>query len=323
MLSTNDLLNQLNALLRLTETEIMIAETRRAQAATDDIERELAANADKGRDRVGLLSGAIRQLGGVPDVLGVAVGRVTANAKAVIEQGQEMTDALIGDLHLEHELLDRTRLAAMIAEQLGVARSVTRVLERLETAHTATIEWLMTRLGEVAVGGPPALRPTPAQAVVGISRRLGSLPARRTAGLLNGIVEQAGLLGDRAGSVVSTNLVRTRELFDAAVEIWTAGRDASLKRSEQLAAERGDQDTARSVRRTRSELGALDTDELPIRGYDRLNADVTIDRIRRLRDAHEVRAILAYETANKARKGVTVAARDRVEQLAAELAAAS
>jgi bacterioferritin (cytochrome b1) len=321
--STNDLLNQLNALLRLTETEIMIAETRRAQAATDDIERELAANADKGRDRVGLLSDAIRQLGGVPDVLGVAVGRVTANAKAVIEQGQDVTDAMVGDLLLEHELLDRTRLAAMIAEQIGAVRSVSRVLERLETAHTATIEWLMTRLGEIAVGGPPALRPTPAQAFIGVSRRLGSLPARQTAGVVNRTVEQAGRLGDRAGSVVSTNVARTRELLDAAVEIWTAGRDASLKRSEQLAAERGDQDTARSVHRTRSELGALDTGELPIRGYDRLNAAVTIDRIRRLRDAEDVRAILAYETANKARKGVTLAARDRVGQLAAELADAS
>ena len=155
------------------------------------------------------------------------------------------------------------------------------MLERLETAHTATIEWLMTRLGEVAVGGPPALRPTPAQAIVGVSRRLGSLPARQTAGVLNRTVEQAGRLGDRAGSVVSTNVARTRELLEAAVEIWTAGRDASLKRSEQLAAERGDRDTARSVHRTRSELGALDTGELPIRGYDRLNAGVTIDRIRR------------------------------------------
>ena len=70
MSSHADLVTQLNALLRLTHTEIMIAETRRAQAATADIERELDANADKGRERSQLLARSIHELGGIPDVVG-------------------------------------------------------------------------------------------------------------------------------------------------------------------------------------------------------------------------------------------------------------
>lgn len=108
MSTKSALVSQLNALLRLTNTEIMIAESRRGQATTSDIERELAANADKGRERAELLSTSIRDLGGVPDVVGVAAGRLSASAKATIEQGQDLLEALLGDLALEHELLDRT-----------------------------------------------------------------------------------------------------------------------------------------------------------------------------------------------------------------------
>ena len=168
MSNTADLLNQLNALLRLTNTEIMVAETRHAPASTSDFERELAANADMGRQRAQLLADSIRDLGGVPDVVGVAAGRFTASAKAALEQGQEFIEAVLGDLALEHELLARTRVAAMMAEHLEV-RSLRRTLERLERAHTETVDWLMTRLGEVAAGGPAALRPTPLQSVVGFA----------------------------------------------------------------------------------------------------------------------------------------------------------
>ena len=111
MSAKNDLLAQLNALLRLTNTEIMIAETRHAQATRADIERELATNADMGRERARMLADSIRQLDGVPDLVGVAAGRVAATAKAAAEQGQGFINAVLGDLALEHELLDRTRLA--------------------------------------------------------------------------------------------------------------------------------------------------------------------------------------------------------------------
>src|SRR6478735_2277737 len=105
-----------------------------------------------GRRGAWLLADSIRDLGGIPDVVGVAAGRFTAAAKAALEQGQEFIEAILGDLALENELLARTRVAAMIAEHLEV-RSVRRTLERLERAHSETVDWLMTRLAEVAAGG--------------------------------------------------------------------------------------------------------------------------------------------------------------------------
>ena len=322
MTSKSLLVTQLNSLLRLTHTETLIAQTRRAQAASDVIERELAANADKGKERAQLLTDAIKDLGSLPDVVGVAVGRISAAAKASTEQGQDLTDALLGDLALEHDLLDRTRLARMIAEQLKETKTL-KVLDRLEDAHTATIDWLMTRLAEVAVGGPTALRPTTMQSVVRLSRRATQFPVQQAAATLNRSADVVGRLQERTVEAVTSNVERTRELVGAAGDIWTAGRDATLKRTEQVAEQRGARSTARNVNSARRELGAVDASELPIRGYDALNAVTAISRIGRLGDADDVRTILAYETANKHRKGVTAAARDQLEKVVARLAAAS
>jgi hypothetical protein len=48
----------------------------------------------------------------------------------------------------------------------------------------------------------------------------------------------------------------------------------------------------------------VDATELPIRNYDNLRVDEATGRIERLRDADQVRTVLAYEQANKNRKGV-------------------
>ena len=322
MSDKTDLVTQLNALLRLTNTEIMVAETRRAQASTPDFERELAANADMGRRRAEMLADSVRELGGVPDVVGVAAGRLTASAKAALEQGQEFIEAVLGDLALEQELLARTRVAAMMAEYLEV-RSVRRTLERLERAHTETVDWLMTRLAEVAAGGPAALRPTPLQSVVGFGRRLSTMPVRNVSGTLNRSIDGAARARRQAVESVRSNGERVRELVEAAGEIWTAGRDASLKRTEQIADERGDKERARAVNRNRRNLGAIDADELPIRGYDALRSDAVMSRISRLTNVDDVRAVLAYETANKSRKGVLEAAQSRIEDLATRLVSVS
>ena len=322
MSTRNELVSQLNALLRLTQTETMIAETRRGQAATDAIERELAVNADKCRERAGLLATALRNLGAVPDVVGAATGRFGAIVKSTVEQGQNLTEALLGDLALEHQLLSRVRLAKMMAERLDESRTL-RVLDRLEVAHEATIEWLMTRLGEIAIDAPPSLRPTPMQSVVGIGRRLTALPANQYAEFVNRSVETTTRFGRRAAETISINIDRSRQLIEAAGDIWTAGRDAALKRSEQAAADGGARQTARDLNRVRRGLGAVDGDELPIRNYDSLTADDAISRIDRLRDADDVRTLLAYETANKRRKGVTGVLQTRLRILAETLAAAS
>jgi hypothetical protein len=255
-------------------------------------------------------------------VVGVASGRFAASAKAAFEQGQEFIEAVLGDLALEHELLARTRVAAMMAEHLEV-RSVRRTLERLERAHTETVDWLMTRLAEVAAGGPAALRPTPLQSVVGFGRRLSTMPVRNVSNTLNRSIDGAERARRQAADSVRTNSGRVRELVEAAGEIWTAGRDASLKRTEEIAEERGDKERARSVNRRRRDLGAVDADELPIRGYDSLRSDVAMTRVGRLTSVDDVRAVIAYEAANKARKGVLEAAQARIENLAARLASVS
>ena len=313
------LVTQLNSLLRLTHTERMIAETRRAQATSERIERELSENADKCSERARLLSDAVRDRGGVPDVVGTAVSRVGAMAKTTLEQGQSLEEALLGDLALEHQLLDRARFARMIADQIDARRTI-KVLDRLEVAHTATIEWLMTRLAEVAVGGPPALRPSPLQSAVGIGRRISQTPARQAAGTVNRTYATATELQQRAAQRVTLEVERSRELLNAAADIWTAGRDASLQRAEESANEHGAKDTARNVNRVRRNLGAVDATELPIRNYDNLRVDEATGRIERLRDAEQVRTVLAYEQANKNRKGVVDAATNRIEALAADLA---
>lgn len=316
------LIAQLNALLRLTRTEQMIAQTRRAQAATPKIERELDHNAGKCGERARLLADSIRSFGHLPDSLGVVVAQVGATLKTVAEQGQDLDEALLGDLALEHQMLDRARFARMLAEQLGETK-VARNLERVETAHTSTIEWLMERLGEVAVGGPTGLRPTPVQAIVGVGRRVGQFPARQTAAAVNRSVDSARNARDRAADAVSTNVARTRQLVESAGEIWTAGRDASLKRSEELAVQRGDREQAASINRTRRNLGAVEASELPVRGYDSLTVTDVKRRIERLTEADDVRAVLAYEEANKERKSVLSTASRRLEVITSELAAAS
>src|SRR5664279_2695497 len=87
----DELLSQLNTLLRLTHTEEMITQVRRTQAMTDVVERELARNALMCRERAAL----IPALDGVYDVVGAAVGRLSAAAKAQLEQGTTLPEALL------------------------------------------------------------------------------------------------------------------------------------------------------------------------------------------------------------------------------------
>ena len=139
------LLSELQDLLRLTAFEQTIATVRRSQAASTPIAEELQANAEKSGERRQLLADAVRQLGGVPDVVGAALGKAGAFAQTQLNQVQTLQGALLGDLALEHSLRERTRYARTLAESLN-QRQVLPVLDRLEVAHTATIEWLETRL---------------------------------------------------------------------------------------------------------------------------------------------------------------------------------
>src|SRR3978361_2230118 len=109
-MSTQDLTRlraQLRTVLDLTNTEIQVAETRIAQARTDAVRRELTQNAANGRERAEAIATTIRELGGVPDVVGPFLGRAAAAIKALTEQAQPFEEALLGDLALENNTLDR------------------------------------------------------------------------------------------------------------------------------------------------------------------------------------------------------------------------
>ncbi|MDT5013678.1 MAG: hypothetical protein QOH57_5295, partial [Mycobacterium sp.] len=172
---TTRLLAQLRTLLDLTNTEIQVAETRVAQARTEAVRDELTQNASNGRDRAEAIEGAIRDLGGYPDVVGPFLGRAAAAVKALTEQAAPFDEALLGDLALEDQLLDRARYA----KALAVAAKQTEIVslaDRLITAHAATVEWLTTVLAEDALGGPAALRRTPLQVAAGTAVKLVNLP---------------------------------------------------------------------------------------------------------------------------------------------------
>src|SRR4051812_45485905 len=160
------IVNQLRALVLLTQTEEQIARTRVSQARTDAVRRELTQNADKAADRTRLITDQLRSLGGVPDVVTPAIGRLSAVLKATFEQAEPFDEALLQDLQLEHQLLDRATYLKALAESAGTTK-VKQLAERLITAHTATVEWLAVVLAEEGLGGPAALQATPIQRVAG------------------------------------------------------------------------------------------------------------------------------------------------------------
>ncbi|MDP9497865.1 MAG: hypothetical protein M3P46_09450, partial [Actinomycetota bacterium] len=178
------LVSELRDLLRLTAFEQVVATVRRAQAADGDVARELAANAEKSAERLSLLHQSVRSLTGVPDLVGPVVGRVGALVQTSVNQAQTLQSALLGDLALEHQLRERARYARTLAVSLGEV-SVLPVLDRLDSAHTATIQWLEQRLAEVGRTGTSALRPTAVQALVGGVRRAYALPLQLAAGGVN------------------------------------------------------------------------------------------------------------------------------------------
>jgi len=316
--TTTKLIAELNTLLRLTQTEELIAQARRPQARDEKVERELADNAAEARDRSRLISQTIRDLGGVPDVIGMAAGRFFATAKTQIEQGQTLSNALLSDLALEQQLRDRARFVKILAETAGKAK-VVQLAERLEQAHTQTVDWINGVLVQVAVGGPAALRPTPVQAVVGFGRTVASFPLRTALGAINRSLSAFEDVQTRAQDVMDEGVNRAQQLAGSIDEIWTAGRDAALERAEGVSLDDGNTDAARTVRKARRNLGALNADELPIKGYDDLTADVAIQRLQKLDSAQDVRTVLLYEEANKARKGVVSAAQSRLDEIAREV----
>jgi hypothetical protein len=308
------LLTQLRSVLDLTHTEIQVAETRVAQARTDAVRRELTLNAENGRIRAEAIEKAIRDLGGFPDTIGPFLGRAAAAVKALTEQAQPFDEALLGDLALEDQLLDRSRYIKALA--VAAKRSdIEGLADRLITAHSATVNWLTTVLAENALGGPAALRRTPLQAATGTAVKLVNLPMGWSAQSAERVAE----LVRSAGPAVDDLVRRAQRASEIALKALAASRDAALQRAEEVSRDEGADRAADALHAARTAGGVLDADELPIEGYDELTVADAVAEVKELTDPADVRAIVAYEEAHKNRQRVVSAAQTRLADIAQEV----
>jgi hypothetical protein len=316
-----ELISQLNTLLRLTAHEAATARARVSQATTDATRKELLENARNCDLRADALRQAVRDLGGAPDALGVALGKAAAAAKLPLEQTLPITEALLSDLALEHQLFDRARLVKVLAADAD-APELVALAERLENAHGNTIQWLFTVLSETALRGPAALAPTPMQSVATTARTAATFAGSATATGVNKAFATANSLTEKVQEsttqAVTSRVGRLAGLATSAKRIARVGRDATLAETEKQAGRELGKGKAAAVRHVREQLGAVNASELPIRGFDNLAAKDAASRIGRVQSADEVRVVLAYEQANKNRQAVVDAANKRTRELAQE-----
>lgn len=308
------MLAQLRAIHQLTNTEIQVAETRLAQARTEAVQRELRQNASNARDRSVAIERAIRELGGVPDLVGPLLGRAAAAVKALTEQAQPFDEALLGDLGMENQLLDRARYLKALAVAADLPE-IESLASRLITAHSATVDWLTTVLAEEALGGPAALRRTSLQAATGTAVKLVNLPVEWST---RGIDRAADAL--RSARPAFNDLVgRGAHAGDVVTKALAASRNSALEAAERVTRDEGARQTADALHSARAAVGVLDADELPIADYDELNVSDVVAAVKDLTNPGDVRAIIAYEEANKNRQRVVSAAQTRVAAIAQEV----
>jgi bacterioferritin (cytochrome b1) len=311
------IINQLRALVLLTQTEEQVARTRISQARTDAVRRELTENADNAAKRSLEITEALRSLGGVPDVVTPAIGRLSATLKATFEQAAPFEEALLTDLQLEHQLRDRATYVKVLADQAGETK-VRRLAEKLITAHEATVEWLTVVLAEEAMGGPAALVATPVQKVAGGVARAVNAPVRFWANTVNNTVDTVKQAGEQTSERFTAVTERASALTDAVRETLAAGRGASLKRAEQLADREGNKDAAKAARSAREELGDVSAAELPIKNFDNLTVADAIKAIKGLKTPNDLHVVIHYEEAHKNRANVASAAQTQLAALAKE-----
>lgn len=312
---TDTIVAQLRALEQLTQTEAQIARLRIAQARTDAVRRELQQNGDNAVRRARRIADQLRALDAVPDVVTPALGRVLALVKSMVEQAQPIDEALLGDLSLEHQLLDRARYVRVLADRAELP-AVERLADDLVTAHSATVDWLTTVLAEEALGGPAALTPTPLQRVAGGVVHAVSLPTRFAVARVNRAVHIAYRSGEQARDALGDVAGKVVQLGSGTREVAAAGRDAALQRAERVAAREGAGGVADVVHETRADLGSLKASELPIQHYEEMTAQRAIAALRELTSPADLTVMIAFEESHKNRSGVISAAQTRYASIA-------
>jgi hypothetical protein len=312
--TTATLIAQLRTVLDLTHTEIQVAETRVAQARTDAVRRELTQNAENGRLRAASIEKTIRDLGGFPDVIGPFLGRAAAAVKALTEQAEPFDEALLGDLALEGQLLDRARYIKALAVA-AKNQDVEALATRLITAHSATVDWLTTVLAEDALGGPAALRRTPLQAAAGLAVKVANLPFTWSTRGAERVAESVRSVRPAVAGLVE----RGSRTGDVAAKVLTGARDSALQTAERISRQEGAGDAADVIHSARGATGVLAPEELPIIDYDELNVSDAVNAIKELEDPSDIRVIIAFEEANKNRQRVVSAAQTRLAAIAQEV----
>jgi hypothetical protein len=240
-----------------------------------------------------------------------------ALVKTAVEQATPIDEALLSDLTLEHQLLDRARYVRVLAQRAELA-TVEQLADDLISAHTAAVDWLTQVLAQEALGGPAALTPTPFQRVAGGVVQAVALPTRFAARQVNRAVgtvyRTRGQARERADELAG----RAGRLGAGVREVGAAGRDAVLRETERVARREGGEGVAGAVREARVETGALSAEELPIRGYEEMPAPRAISAIRELTEPEDINAMIAYEERNKNRTGVISAAQARYAEITRE-----
>ena len=313
-----ELIIQLNTLLTLTGQEANVARIRIAQARTEATRKELRENAANCEKRADAIRQAVIDLGGAPDVVGAAFSRAAAAARLPVEQGMPITEALLSDLALEHQLFDRARLVKVLAHDADAADLVA-LAERLEDAHGNTIQWLFTVLSETAIGGPAALVPTPAQSAAATARTAATFATSTAATGLNKAIATAGHLGERVQETAAARAGRLGDLAASARKIVRVGRDATLAETEKQADKELGGKAGKTVHSVREGLGVVDAADLPIKRFDTLTSRDAVTAVGKLSAPDDVQVVLAYEHAHKARQTVVDAADKRITELAKEL----
>jgi len=171
-------------------------------------------------------------------------------------------------------------------------------------------------LAEDALGGPAALRRTPMQVVTGLAVRMANWPLIYSA---RGVDRALNTLRETRPAVKDL-INRGAHVGEVAVKAAAAAsRDAALETAERVTRREGADGAADALHSMRTATGVLEPEELPIVGYDDLNLNEAVAAVKDLTDPADIRAIIAYEEAHKARQRVVSAAQTRVAAIAQEI----
>jgi hypothetical protein len=233
---------------------------------------------------------------------------------------QTLQGALLGDLALEHSLRERARYARTLAESLGYSQ-VIPVLDRLETAHSATIEWLEKRIAEVGKTGTSAIEATPVQIAVSVARKLLHAPFGVAT---SGVNRVSGLAQRFGGKAVEEVQDVAEEAVDAAATVVSNVKQGKPATADAYPSE----PKVASVDVAVDEFGAVgslvdntgvepDGVHPPFPGYDKLSGDRVMTYVSESTDLPDLQVLLAFEEAHKNRKGVVQAVEARLAELGA------